>query len=288
MKKKLAIFFCACVFTLLIDITFAIQIGGLTWLVSIVVGFFLCFLCFRFQIKKHIELLLCVLPLLAFSILLICVNPDLFYFIIPIIYLGLMIGVGGYILYAKIAKPLGRMLLFGFVAAIAVTVFLYGIPRYYVYLHTYIPTQNSYFLFHGIVNTQGDTLDLEKYQGKALLLAISSTHCAPCRKQDLELDNIVRLYQDTSSLALIHIFTEIKQPQELSNFLKTHPLVRDAYIADTSLMTRFKFDGVPDAILLNKLHEIVWIHRGFPPSENVEHYRMKLLTKIRESAYNSH
>jgi hypothetical protein len=283
MKKNLLLFLCASILTFLIDITFAIQIGQLTWIVCIVVGFFSCLLVYRFQIKKWIEFLLIFLPLFSLSIFIWFVNTDLFLFAIPIIYLGLLIGIGTAIGFIKLKQQQHKFSLWLGLLFLSFCGYRYFIPSYYMYVNSFYPKVNTYSWSTGIVDLQGKSFDIKNYQGKVLVMAISSTHCAPCRRQDIALERIARLHQDTSTLIVIHVFTSIKDPNELITFLKKHPNIQDVYIANAILLQQLKFDGTPNTIVFNKSGEISWVHRGFPAPNNQYLYEQELVAEIQKN-----
>lgn len=149
-----------------------------------------------------------------------------------------------------------------------------------MFLQTSIPQESNYAFTEDVVDLQGLPFDLEKVQGKTLLIAISTTHCAPCRKQEVELEELVRMYNDTSNLRLIHIIVENKQQNDLLEFLKLHPNLQPVYRATDKLMNHFNFDGVPNTLLVNKNGKVVWVHRGFPIASALPVYRQQLLVAI--------
>ena len=116
-----------------------------------------------------------------------------------------------------------------------------------------IPKPISSLIFEDF---SGNEINLNKYNGKLVIINFWATWCAPCKKEMPSLD---KLYQDKNFKNLQVFAVNMEQP----NTLKTKKFFDDLNIKKLSIffdsnlnfVKEFKLRGVPTTVLINKKGE---------------------------------
>ncbi len=111
-----------------------------------------------------------------------------------------------------------------------------------------------------VKNAQGELVDLQDYQGKAVLLDFLSKTCGACLASIPELNKIQA--QNGERLVVLSVATDLNE-SELDDFSKSNK-IRYALLADQLGITqeRYQIIGYPTLVYLNRQHILEKIEQG--------------------------
>ena len=153
-------------------------------------------------------------------------------------------------------RPRSRTAVCGLLAALFATGCAAGAERHAVEVGLPAPP-------YAAVSLTGDPVSLESLRGKAVLLNVWATWCAPCKE---EIPYLQQLYQENGSngLEVVGVSVDAEGDESrMAEFAKqfgmTYPIWHDP---DQRVMSLFLSIGVPASYLVDRQGVLVWKHLG--------------------------
>ncbi len=107
-----------------------------------------------------------------------------------------------------------------------------------------------------------DTVDLDAYRGKVVLLDFWASWCAPCRSSFPWMNEMQDKYGE-DGLVVIAVNLD-NDPGEAAGFLESNPAGFEIrYDADRSMARAFGVDSMPNSFLIDRSGRVRVQHRGF-------------------------
>ncbi len=106
-----------------------------------------------------------------------------------------------------------------------------------------------------------DSIDLEKYKGKIVLMDFWYLSCPPCLKL---LPDIIKLHSEFPDIVFLGINT-VDKPEKISKFIKKRDL-KYKIIRDKKLTKKYKISSYPTVLIFNKSGKVIKRIEGY--SEN--------------------
>lgn len=109
---------------------------------------------------------------------------------------------------------------------------------------------------------EGDTLDLDVYSGKVVVLDFWASWCVPCRRSFPWLNEMHAQYEQ-DGLVIIGVNVD-QESQEAAKFLRKYPArFRIHYDAAGKLATEFGVRGMPSSFVIGRDGQLWAEHLGF-------------------------
>jgi peroxiredoxin len=107
---------------------------------------------------------------------------------------------------------------------------------------------------------EGNKIDLESLKGKIVLLNFWFIHCAPCRIEMPDLNELVDSFKTGEKIVFISIALDSKE--DLQNFLKTSPFKYKIIGEGGNIAAQYGVGSYPTHIILNKDGEVFFHTSG--------------------------
>jgi peroxiredoxin len=110
-------------------------------------------------------------------------------------------------------------------------------------------------------DVSGETVQLEKYRGKVVLLDFWATWCTGCKE---EIPSFVRLQQiyGPRGFAVVGVSLDEKGWSVLKPFLAEHPIPYRMLLGDQPTAQRYGIESLPDTFLIDRKGRIAAAYRA--------------------------
>ena len=116
----------------------------------------------------------------------------------------------------------------------------------------------------------GETLQLEEYRGKVVLLDFWASWCVPCRRSFPWMNEMQKKYAD-DGLVVIAVNLD-NDAAEAATFLQEYPAVFEiAYDPDKQLARSYNVQAMPTSYLLDRDGATIERHLGFKTAKTDEY-----------------
>lgn len=110
---------------------------------------------------------------------------------------------------------------------------------------------------------QGNTVRLEDFQGRVVIIDFWATWCHECEDVAPELDRIYRKFRDKGLIMLgISCDDGGSAVKNVKNFIKKYNLTYTMLMDDGKVNKLYKITGLPVTLILDKNHVIIQKHIG--------------------------
>ena len=105
---------------------------------------------------------------------------------------------------------------------------------------------------------QGNTVRLEDFRGRLVIIDFWATWCHECEEVTPELDRIYRKFRDRGLIVLgISLDEGSSRIKDVNNFVKKYNLTYTMLMDDGKANKLYKIRGLPTTLILDKNHVIV-------------------------------
>jgi len=105
---------------------------------------------------------------------------------------------------------------------------------------------------------QGNTVRLEDFQGRVVIIDFWATWCHECEDVSTELDRIYRKFRDKGLIILgISLDEGSGGTKDVKNFIKKYNLTYTILMDDGKANKLYKIRGLPTTLILDKNHVII-------------------------------
>lgn len=124
-----------------------------------------------------------------------------------------------------------------------------------------------------LTDMQGNTIHLAagNLGSRPTLLVVNGYGCAPCRRENQTLHNILQGKYDLPPFKLVQVLTSPHKEVDFDFFLKhadLEGLGQEVYNDEQkTIPLLLGTDGVPETLLIDTHGNMVWRHKGFAPTD---------------------
>ena len=132
------------------------------------------------------------------------------------------------------------------------------------------------------VASSADSLQLEDYAGKVVVLDFWASWCVPCRRSFPWMNEMQEKYAD-EGLVIIAVNLD-NNAIDAAEFLQEYPAsFRIVYDSDKSLAQQFDVQAMPSSFLIDRDGRVIDVHMGFKVKQQAE-YEATIVEALSSSA----
>ena len=121
-----------------------------------------------------------------------------------------------------------------------------------------------------VAASTAESLQLDEYEGKVVLLDFWASWCVPCRRSFPWMNEMQQKYADRGLLVIaVNLDNNL---DDAANFLKKYPVkFRIVYDTDRTLAREFEVQAMPTSYLIGRDGKLADMHLGFKVKQQHEY-----------------